>query len=371
MLDWGLLAATSSICFMEGVLVLAFRVRFYEPWLRTATPWRSAGRPMRIVRSAGAERPKLADVGEVTAAIEANSALLPFPPEELERRLFEAELGDRGREAWPVGTVIVPALPLLALLLAFPDMELWLAAALGIPWLTWSFRETWFLTRIAAQDCPLSIHGDCARAILACGKVRERQEDSLSLDARVEAVIRDLGSFAEYGHWQASEPRRKELAEHITQVQGALRDAAGAVFRDGDDALPPLVARLVTVMERAAAGRWTGLLDSAALPTEPLPVPTPTRGRRLAEAAGIMGLTMGAGGLVIGALALNAPAQYAAVLGMAGFLGGGLAWRGRHLGLTTRGIFGAVGSGLSAGPAPSPPVPSPPADAEGGRPLPP
>lgn len=364
--DWGLLAATSSICFMEGVLVLAFRVRFYEPWLRTATPWRSAGRPMRIVRSAGAERPKPADVGEVTAAIEANSALLPFPPEELERRLFEAELGDRGREAWPVGTVIVPALPLLALLLAFPDMELWLAAALGIPWLTWSFRETWFLTRIAAQDCPLSIHGDCARAILACGKVRERQEDSLSLDARVEAVIRDLGSFAEYGHWQASEPRRKELAEHITQVQGALRDAAGAVFREGDDALPPLVARLVTVMERAAAGRWTGLLDSAALPTEPLPVPTPTRGRRLAEAAGIMGLTMGAGGLVIGALALNAPAQYAAVIGMAGFLGGGLAWRGRHLGLTTRGIFGAVGSGLSAGPAPSPP-----ADAEGGRPLPP
>jgi len=351
MRTWEALALAPLVLAPASALwVLRFRV--YEPWLRTAAPWRSAGKPMAFVRVLFRNGPKPVDAAEAASTIEASGGLVPFARPEWERRLLEAEPADAGRMAWSD----------VAVMLASPDLSLWVSSPLVLLWLLWILRDMWFQNHLEAYDCPTAIHGNCARAIIACGKVRDREDDTLTLDARVETVIRALGLFAKYGHWRGGPTRCVELIEHATQVQGSLRDAVGAVFRDGDDALPTLVEHLVTIMERAAAGRWMGLLDPAALPAEPLPVPTMSRTHRLAEAAGVLALTMGAAGLIVGALALNLPTQFAAVFGLAGFLGGGLAWRGKRFGLTTRGIFGAVSAGFS-GSSTSPP-PAPPANGD-------
>ncbi|RFU86252.1 hypothetical protein DY218_13230 [Streptomyces triticagri] len=320
--------------------------------LQTARPWRKVATVLSR-RSGAGQRPTVVNVAEYRAALTSLGLVTQATEAQLTERMRRGDHAERGIGAWLALSMAVPMVPWMvgAFVLSTAE-DWWLTLHVGLAGLgfvtTGMLHKAHIATFVArGLEAPLLLSRDIGIAVLRCKAVADGHGDQLHLDGGVGVVIGDLRSFSKHGYRSADLKRRAELIDHTERVCGALHDSAGRVLVDGAEAAPNLARLLHTIAERAAQGRWLGLLDEADLP-ESLPLePSGTRRRRITEAAVVLLLAAGAAAAVIGAMALQVPAQYAAVVGLAAFLGGGLAWRGSRVGVTSRSMFSTIGAAFA------------------------
>ncbi|RII20713.1 hypothetical protein DSC45_02615 [Streptomyces sp. YIM 130001] len=269
----------------------------------------------------------------------------------------------------PAGCVLslwssIPSVQAAMLVITLGGSMIWLPAS-------WRLRAV-----VRGLEVDLLLLVDCHIVLKACSQRLNgsaNRGSTLQLDIDTGELSAGLQCFARHGHTGCSPERRAEIKDHIGRVAAALDASMGDVLRGEPDAVLGLARRVHTVNERVAEGRWLGLLDSADLPVDLQPDAPRTRRQRMTEAAVVLLLAALAAGAIVGAMALHLPAQYAGVIGLAAFFGGGLAWRGSRVGVTSHSMFGTVGAAFAQQQEPQPPPGGPAPDSttrqSGGGPL--
>ncbi|MFI8355282.1 hypothetical protein [Streptomyces cyaneofuscatus] len=107
---------------------------------------------------------------------------------------------------------------------------------------------------------------ECCRCVVVCLDVREGRSTIISVDRRVHQIGRALIRFSESEARKGGASRQNQLFEHAVRVKAALDDCAGRALKEGESALPDVVAMLMKILERLSAGRLLGLLDEHELP---------------------------------------------------------------------------------------------------------
>ncbi len=114
---------------------------------------------------------------------------------------------------------------------------------------------------------------ECCRCVVVCLEVRERQSSIITVDRRVHQIGRALIRFSESEIRKGASSRQGEIFEHTVRVKMALDECAGRVLKEGESAMPALVAMLMKILERLSSGRLLGLLDEDELPAYVPPSP--------------------------------------------------------------------------------------------------
>lgn len=107
---------------------------------------------------------------------------------------------------------------------------------------------------------------ECCRCVVLCLDVREGRSTIISVDRRVHQIGRALIRFGESEARKGGASRQNQLFEHAVRVKAALDECAGRALKEGESALPDLVAMLMKILERLSAGRLLGMLDENELP---------------------------------------------------------------------------------------------------------
>ncbi|KAB1978619.1 hypothetical protein [Streptomyces triticiradicis] len=107
---------------------------------------------------------------------------------------------------------------------------------------------------------------ECCRSVAMCLYVLEGSSQLLWVDRSVHASGRMLIRFGESEIRKGGITRQKELFEHAVRVKAALDECAGKALKEGNVALPELVAMLMKILERLSEGRLLCLLDESELP---------------------------------------------------------------------------------------------------------
>ena len=107
---------------------------------------------------------------------------------------------------------------------------------------------------------------ECCSCVAMCLYSLEGISSPLRIDRRIHATGRVLIRFGESEVRKGGVARQKELFEHAVRVKSALDEYAGKVLKEGNVALPGLVAMLMKILERLSEGRLLCLLDENELP---------------------------------------------------------------------------------------------------------
>ncbi|MEU0646146.1 hypothetical protein [Streptomyces umbrinus] len=138
--------------------------------------------------------------------------------------------------------------------------------------LLYVFAVMWWPLEIKRVRGVVSAAGDqrafyeCCRCVAMCLYALEGVTLPLWIDRRIHLTGRALMRFGESEVRKGGTVRQKELFEHAVRVKLALDEHAGKVLREGNIALPGLVAVLMKILERLSEGRLLCLLDENELP---------------------------------------------------------------------------------------------------------
>ncbi|WP_143676475.1 hypothetical protein [Streptomyces sp. TLI_146] len=119
---------------------------------------------------------------------------------------------------------------------------------------------------------------ECCKCVVLCLDVQEQRSSILLVDRGVYRIGRTLIQFSKSETRRGGTARQRELFEHAVRVELALDECVGRVLKEGVSELPNLVAMLMRILERLAAGRLLALLDD-----NQLPVYTPPSAEELEE----------------------------------------------------------------------------------------
>ncbi|MFD9399877.1 hypothetical protein ACFWA4_13785 [Streptomyces sp. NPDC060011] len=121
------------------------------------------------------------------------------------------------------------------------------------------------MRRLRKIDSELQIYATALRALRISASTINRASETAKIDRDVNALCETLRTFATHGRPNAPLVRRAQISVHVSEVAATLEDASQKVLELGDLARGDLLRLLVKLFERAAEGRWHGLLDESDL----------------------------------------------------------------------------------------------------------
>ncbi|MEV5449987.1 hypothetical protein [Streptomyces sp. NPDC052535] len=165
-------------------------------------------------------------------------------------------------------------------------------AAAGRPW-SWS-TSTRLMKRFGSVHATAISVAACVRVRKASWAERPKELRRLSrATSRVEDRIMWLHRHS--GHLPPRSHRKHLLKQHTGLVVAAIRRAEARVDSEGDEALEPLAALLITVGERIAEGRIGALLDADQIDADLTPARDWEPLRLAVAAALVAGCAVGVG----------------------------------------------------------------------------
>ncbi|MFC9510446.1 hypothetical protein [Streptomyces sp. NPDC057002] len=241
--------------------ILIRTARLYRPWRKKHQP-HSLAKSLRV-ESALRENPRKA----VTAAryFEVRTALQLREVQQHYR--LQAKVREKVR-GWSLAFAAISTLLLelsLFSLSAIEEDDPWRLAPISVGGFI-SFLIFFFMTRSAALVLMREegfgwAYVLAVRCLALCAELPRGRSTPLALDQEASALSKALGSFALVGYPGMTGQRKKDVQQHVLQVQQALHSASAEVLKRGAPACKEFAQVIGVLVARLAEQRWQGLLD--------------------------------------------------------------------------------------------------------------
>jgi hypothetical protein len=251
------LPTATGIC----AFILIRIARLYRPWRRKHQP-HSLARSLRL-KSALRENPRKAVAAaryfEVRATLQFREVQQTYQ--------VQAKVREKIR-GWSLGFAAISTVLLelsLFSLTAIEEGDPWRLAPISIGGFI-SFLIFFFTTRSAALML-MSEEGFgwayvlAVRCLALCAELPRGRSTPLALDQEAAVLSKALGSFALVGYPGMTDQRKKDVQQHVLQVQQALHLASAEVLKRGAPACKEFAQIVGVLVARLAEQRWQSLLD--------------------------------------------------------------------------------------------------------------
>ncbi|WP_215455779.1 hypothetical protein [Streptomyces sp. ATCC 21386] len=235
---------------------------------RLYRPWRKKNQPHTLAKSL---RLKSALQGNPRKAVAAARYFEVRPTLNLQevQRLYKSQAKARDRVMiWVQGSALFSVILLefsLFSLSAVEESDPWGMAPISIGGFI-SFLIFFFMTRSASlvfmrEEGFAWAYVLAVRCLALCAELPRGRSTPLVLDQEVAVLSKALGSFALAGYPGMTDQRKKDVQQHVLQVQQALHSASAEVLKRGAPACQELAQIVGVLVARLAEQRWQGLLD--------------------------------------------------------------------------------------------------------------
>ncbi|WP_328860691.1 hypothetical protein [Streptomyces sp. NBC_00306] len=177
------------------------------------------------------------------------------------------------------------------------------------------------------------------RCLALCAELPRRKTTPLVLDQEVAVLSKALGSFALVGYPGMTDQRKKDVQEHVLQVQQALHSASAEVLKRGAPACRELAQIIGVLVARLAEQRWQSLLDEEQLVKSDAELAhSIPEGRRKDAWIVIVGASVAATFVVV-ATSLGVPATATVPAALVFLIGPAALWGSKSLGFSHRSLM--------------------------------
>ncbi|MCC9158400.1 hypothetical protein LZP81_29700 [Streptomyces parvulus] len=333
--------------------------RLYRPWRKKYQP-HSLAKSLRV-KSALRDNPRKA----VTAARYFEVRIALQLREVQQNYRLQAKVREKVR-GWALtcSTISIVLLELsLFSLAAIQEDDPWRMAPISVGGFI-SFLIFFFTTRSAALVLMREegfgwAYVLAVRCLALCADLPRGRSTPLALDQEASALSKALGNFALVGYPGMTDQRKKDVQQHVLQVQQALHFASAEVLKRGAPACKEFAQIIGVLVARLAEQRWQSLLDGDQLVENDAALAhSIPEGRRKDAWIVIVGASVAAIFVVV-ATSLGVPPTATVPAALVFLIGPAALWGSKSLGFNHRSLMRSSTDSLvqqsqqSGGPSPS------------------